>query len=207
MKYFPFFSTIENKRILIVGGGSLAAQKITALNPFGASITVIASQIYLNMDQYEEVTFIQKEYDSSDGEGFDILIAATDDPELNYQVYTDAINKNKPVNVVDNKDLCTFIFPSIVNAGDLTIGISSGGASPSATIWLKNNIKEMIPSYFEAILEWLEFLRTDIIESVPNQSVRSRIFHRLFDEAMENKGPLAVEQVEKIIKEERKKVD
>ena len=83
-----------------------------------------------------------------------------------------------PVNVVDNQELCSFVFPSLIVQGDLAIGISTAGASPAVATKLRQRIEQMLPNRMEVVLEWLRQQRGWVKENIPEQK-RRRTFYRV----------------------------
>ena len=97
-----------------------------------------------------------------------------------------------PVNAVDDKDNCTFLFPALVRRGPLSIGISTGGASPTAAVYVKEKIEAALPGGdgWNGILEYLAARRAPVRASVPDETARARLFAALFDACMEKGRPL-----------------
>ena len=137
MAYFPFFADIEGKKWLIAGGGEVACRKVRDLIPYGAVIQVVSpclSQGLLDMEQRsvygDALSVARRVFEDSDVEDADFVIAATSDTALNNHISSLCRIKQIPVNVVDVKEECSFIFPSIVRDDPVVVGISTGGMSP-----------------------------------------------------------------------------
>ena len=105
-----------------------------------------------------------------------------------------------PVNVVDDKENCSFLFPALVKRGDLTVGISTGGASPSAAIYIKEKIEGMLPESLEEILSFLGSYREVVKEKYPVEK-RSAALTTLFSVCMERGRPLAEAEANKILED------
>ncbi len=145
--------------ILIVGGGKVATAKAETLISIGASIEVIARSISEELRTIcERYGFFYKivQYQSKYLEGKRIVIAATNDKIVNKQIYQDCRESNILVNVVDNPDLCDFIFPALIRRGPLQVTISSSGISPVLTRIIKQKIEQIIPAKFEKLIQFLE---------------------------------------------------
>lgn len=201
MAYFPFFADIENMNILVVGGGTVALRKIEKLLPFSPAITVVAPQIDKRITALT-VNVIRSEFEPELLNGANVVIAATDKREVNRQIAQLCREKNIPVNAVDDKEQCSFIFPSLVKKGNLTVGISTGGASPTAAIWLKEQINAMLPDNLPLILDYLESLRPAIKESVATEEKRAEIYKELFALCLQKGSTPSDEELREILSEE-----
>ncbi len=162
MAYFPFFIDIGGKKGLIVGGGRVALHKLQKLLPYGALLTVVApdvSEELRQMARENDICVINRKFEPSDLDGVCFVIAASDDREANAEVGRLCRERNLLVNVVDDRDACNFLFPSLVKAGNLSIGISTEGTSPEVAAELRSRVASMIPSDMDAILDYLGSLR------------------------------------------------
>ena len=133
MKYLPIFYDLSVRPCLVVGAGEIAARKVRQLRKAEASVTIIAPDICEELQglaDCEEIQYIAERFSEEILHDKMLVIAATNDEEVNRQVSELAKAKNIPVNVVDNPDLCSFIMPSIVDRDPVQIAISTGGASP-----------------------------------------------------------------------------
>lgn len=162
MGYFPFFMDIEGKNGLIAGGGRVAFHKLQKLLPYGAKLRVVAPGISEELEQFaleNDIRVIKREFRPEDLADMCLVIAASDSKEVNAQIGRLCREKGILVNVVDEKEACSFIFPSLVKAGKLSIGISTEGASPEAAASLRSQIASLIPADMEKILDYLNGLR------------------------------------------------
>lgn len=162
MGYFPFFVDIGEKNGLIVGGGRIAFHKLQKLLPYGARLKIVAPEISGELEQAalkNGMCVIKRTFEPEDLTDRYFVIAASDDREVNAQVGRLCREKGILVNVVDEKEACSFIFPSLVKAGKLSIGISTEGASPEAAASLRSQIASLIPTDMEKILDYLNGLR------------------------------------------------
>lgn len=145
-KWFPQFIDISGKRVLVAGAGRIAARRIDALSLFDVKLTVVApdlSQQVLNLES-EGVTIRKRAFEEEDLEGMDLVLAATDDRNLNKKIGILCRERNIAVNVADRKEECDFYFPGIVQKGALTIGITAGGKDHSLTVKGKKLIREAL---------------------------------------------------------------
>ena len=137
MGYFPFFVDLEGQPGLIVGGGTVALRKADKLLPYGPHLTVVSPHILPELERIPGLTLSRREFSPADLDGMLFAIAATDDRGLNRRIAELCRERHIPVNAVDDREACSFLFPALVKRGDLSVGISTGGASPTAAIWLK----------------------------------------------------------------------
>lgn len=202
MGYFPFFIELSGQAGLIVGGGTVALRKVEKLLPYGPKLTVVAPGFVPELAAIEGLDLVRRPFHPSDLDGAFFVIAATDDTQLNHQISALCQARGIPVNVVDDKQACTFLFPALVKRGDLSVGISTGGASPTAAIWLKEQIAALLPEGLEDILSWLEGQRPLLKERFPQERRRAALFARLFSACMEAGGPLGGQELEHILQQE-----
>lgn len=170
MTLFPFFENIENKTFLVIGGGRVAEGKVKQLKHFTDNIIVIAKETDIS-----EAAVITKSFEEKDLNSADYVIGATDDNALNERIYHLCTQKNIPVNIADNPEFCTFIFPSLIKKGNLTIGICTGGKSPAASKYIRKEIENILPENIDSIIEEMGILREKLKKAVPDQKIRSEI--------------------------------
>ena len=178
MAYFPIMVDLCGKRVLIVGGGETAARKAAQLQDFGAEITVVAKELKAVFPK--EASIIVRSFQSSDIEDnasdIFLVIAATDDREVNQEVSGLSKKYRIPVNVVDDEPLCSFTFPAVLRDRDVVVSVSSGGKSPLVTQYVKNKIGEALPEHIGEINDEMGKLRKRIRASVPGQKERKQIY-------------------------------
>lgn len=188
MSFFPFFREIEGVDGLIVGGGSVALRKAEKLQPYGPHLTVIACDISPGFRK-TRATIIERSFCDDDiRPGYGFVIAASDDEGVNERIAKLCREMDIPVNVVDRPELCTFLFPALVKRGDLSVGISTSGASPTAAVWLKKEIEELLPRNTESSLKWLKEQRDIVKKTVGDETERSRCMKRMFSRCLEEDG-------------------
>lgn len=162
MAYFPFFIDIGGKNGLIAGGGRIALHKLQKLLPYGAALTVVAPEVSELLEQTalkNDIRVIKRRFEPSDLTGMCFVIAASDDAGANAEIARLCKERGILVNVVDDKNACSFLFPSLVKEGNLSIGISTEGTSPEAAAALRSRIASVIPADMDAILAYLGSLR------------------------------------------------
>ncbi len=189
MGYFPFFMELEGREGLVVGGGAVAARKVQKLQPYGPRLTVAAPEILPEIAELPGVTLLRRAFAPGMLEGKCFVIAATDSREVNRGIAALCRERGIPVNAVDDKEACTFLFPALVKRGDLTVGVSTAGASPSAAAWVGRRVSERLPEDFGELLDYLASLRPMVRKRVAEEN-RAAVFARLFSACMEEGFPL-----------------
>ena len=146
----PIFMKLENEPCLVVGGGKIALQKIYQLVDCKALVTAVSPKISKSISSLP-VTTINRRYQTSDLEGVKLVIAATDDKEVNQKIFEDSNKRGLPVNVVDQPNLCSFYMGSVYEDGDLKVAVSTNGKCPSFSSYIKDHIKRIVGFGFLAI--------------------------------------------------------
>lgn len=184
MSYFPFFMEIGGAGCLVVGGGTVALRKAEKLLPFGARITAVAPSFCAGFEKLAGVRKITRAFLPGDVEGMLFVIGAADDAAVNAEVSRLCRERGIPVNIVDDREKCTFLFPALVKRGEFAVGISTGGNSPLAARYLREKIEESIPPRCGEAVALLGALRETVKENVPDSRERERVFRRLFEMAL-----------------------
>ncbi len=153
---------MEDKAVLVVGGGKIAGDKIEKLLDFTKKITVIAPKVderVANFIASHNLTYHERSYQKGDIEGFFLVIVAVDDLDLQRSIFEEAQDKKILVNAVDSVEYCEFIFPSYIKEGDLIIAFSTSGASPSLAKYLRRAIQRLLPPDIGQFVAKLKELR------------------------------------------------
>ncbi len=165
MDYLPTFMKIEGRPCLVVGGGDVAARKVSLLLAAGAKVTVVSPQLVSSIAELVDhgaVTHVNREFDDSDMVELAIVIAATDNSDVNAHIATLANAKCIPINVVDNQALCSFIMPAMINRDPIQIAVSTGGASPVLARLLRSRLESMIPAAYGKLAALVEEFRDEV---------------------------------------------
>ena len=190
MALFPLFIELSGRRVLIVGGGRLALHKARMLLPYGAELTAVAPEFCPELEAMEGLTLVRRAFEPRDVEGAEIVIAATDERDVNRAVSALCRERGIPVNVVDELAECSFVFPALLRRGALSAGVTTAAA------WARDRLDEALPEGFEDVVAWLGSLRPELKARIPEQRRRSALFRRLFELAMERGGPLTRDEME-----------
>ena len=179
---YPVFLQLEDKVALVIGGGKVAQRKVETLLDCGASIRIVSRVLtdkLKEMIDNDKVRFLGEEMLDKFLDDVFIVIAATDDKELNSRVSEIARRRGLLVNAVDQPADCNFIVPSIVRKGDLTIAISTSGKSPALAKKIRKEIEGQFGNEYESFLNLMGVLRKEILEMGFSQKENSRIFHEI----------------------------
>lgn len=178
----PIFLKIAGRPCLVVGAGQTALKKLEALMECGAQIQVVA---YHAIDavralaQQRAIHLSIRRYVSEDLSGIFLVVAATNDSEVNQAIFRDAKRRGVLINAVDAPPQCDFYFPAIVRRGRLQVVISTSGESPAFAQKLKEDIDFALPESLGAWLERLGKLRRTVLETVPPCDARTQLLAAL----------------------------
>ena len=151
METLPIFMKVRDRQCLVVGGGEIASRKVSMLERAGARVTVVAPVLHPVLAQAwaeGRIRYLAVTFEPAQLEHVAIVIAATNDEQVNRNVSAEAQKRNIPVNVVDAPELCTFIMPSIVDRSPLLVAVSSNGASPVLARMLRARLETLIPASY-----------------------------------------------------------
>ena len=139
--HFPLMVELEGALAVVIGGGRVALRKCRQLRSFGARVRVTAPRVCPELEELEGAEVRLAPYDSSALEGAVLAVAATEDHQVNLQVYQDCRDRGIPVNVCDVPQLCTFFFPALVRRGELVLAVSTGGKSPALAAEIRQELE------------------------------------------------------------------
>ena len=162
MAYFPAFVQLENKKILIVGGGYIALEKLEKLLDFTQEISIISkdfSDDMLKKMKDNNLSYEQRSYAVGDIHNIAIVIVAVDSLELQEEIFYESKKHNCLCNAVDSIKFCDFIFPSYIKREELTVAISTSGTSPAFAKHFKNYLSDLIPKKIGTFLREMKTLR------------------------------------------------
>lgn len=184
MDFLPISFRVRGARVLLVGGGQIATRKARLLLKAGAKLAVVAPQVSAELQGLLRETggsWLQEKYSAATLDGAVLVVAATPLGDVNEQVFRDASARQLPVNVVDAPDLCTFIFPSIVERTPLTIAISSGGNSPVLVRQLRRKIDAMLPAAYGRLALFAGRMRAAVKQAIPSEGPRRLFWEQAVD--------------------------
>ena len=175
MDFLPIFLDLKNKPCLVVGGGRVAVRKASVLLQAGARIRIVAPQMNVAFELPPGSGHVAEHFRPAHLDGVALVIAATDDAAVNEQVSREAEQRNIPVNVVDNPDLCSFIMPAILDRSPLIVAFSTGGASPVLARLMRGRLEALIPQAYGRLAAFAERFR-DMIKQRITEPAQRRIF-------------------------------
>ena len=225
MAYFPIFIEIEKKKCLGVGGGKVALRKVETLLRYDAQVHVVSREIcteiraLLPPENIHEEELLPSPGDTNAGEllpecscgpewplpdhftGAALVVAATGSREVNHRVAQFCRERRIPVNVADAPEECTFFFPAVVKKGDISIGVNTGGKSPTVSSQVRRDIEKAIPDYYEAIADQLGVLREYMKSHVEREPDRRKILKQAAASAFLNERILSQNEINTIIRQ------
>ena len=203
MPLFPFFTDIRGARGVIAGGGKHALEKVQRLLPFSPALQVIAPELLPELESVSGIAITRRCFQDSDltpPPAF--VVVSTGDRTEDHRIAALCQAQRIPVNVVDDQPACTFVFPSLITRGKLSIGISTDGASPAAAVQLKRKVESLLPDHTEEILYWLQSMRPAVLQAIPDRRQRFAFHHRLTETCLELDRPLSEEEFLHLLAEE-----
>lgn len=188
MDFLPLFHKIENRRCVVIGGGSVALRKLRQLMEAGAKIDLIAPTICEGIVQLADsptqstgvLHLHHREFKEEDIQGAVLVVAATNNKPLNEQISQLAQQANIPVNVVDQPQLCSVIFPSIVDRSPVQIAISSGGKAPVLARMLRTRLESFIPAGYGHLAQLAGKFRQQVKNKISNGQCRKAFWEEVF---------------------------
>ncbi|MEJ3667046.1 siroheme synthase CysG [Stutzerimonas stutzeri] len=188
MEYLPLFHNLKGRMVLIVGGGEIALRKARLLSDAGARLRVVAPSIEAQLVELVHAgagECLDRGYDRQDLQGCVLAIAATDDEPLNATVSQHANALGVPVNVVDSPQLCSVIFPAIVDRSPLVVAVSSGGDAPVLARLIRARIETWIPAAYGQLAGLAKQFRAQVKARFANVQQRRVFWEEVFQ------GPIA----------------
>lgn len=182
--YYPVYIQLRDQPCVVIGGGKIAEGKVEGLLAVQAEVTVISPELTPHLRilaDEKQITYIARAYQPGDLTGAFMVICATDQPEINHQVWQEATANRQLVNVVDDTPRCNFIAPSILRKGDLTIAISTSGKAPALAVRLKERLQRELGPEYARFLELAGELRDPLARHVPDFEARKALWYELVD--------------------------
>jgi siroheme synthase-like protein len=184
MDFYPIYLNLAGRPCVVVGGGTVAEGKVAGLLEAGARVRVIAPELTPALADWAREGRVAHEprvFAVGDLAGAFLVIGATDEPDVNQQVWEEAEALRLLVNVVDDTPHCNFIAPAIVRQGDLVVAISTSGKAPALAVRLKEHIQAIIGPEHARFLELAGTLREPLAERLPEFAARRALWYQLVD--------------------------
>jgi precorrin-2 dehydrogenase/sirohydrochlorin ferrochelatase len=187
MTLFPAFLKLEDRQVIIIGGGTLAESKLSTLLEAGARVRLISPRLnpaLIAQVRTHHLDWWPKLYEPGDLAGAFLVIAATSNPEVNAAVFREAEARSILCNAVDDTDNCHFYYGSIIQRGDLQIAISTNGKSPALAQRLRKELEEQFGPEYAAWLDWLGAARQILRAQNSEPELTKRWLHLLASRPM-----------------------
>ena len=206
MPYFPFFANIKNMPCLVVGGGQVALRKIEKLLDFSPIIKVVALEAcgeIRELFQSGKIELEERAFEDVDIDGKAFVITATGDRGVNRHISQLCRQRHIPCNAVDDPESCTFFFPALVTEGDVCIGISTGGKSPTLASHLRKTIQGQAEGRLGDICDVMGRVRDYALENISTEQARKKAMAKVMKKCLESDVLPTEEQLIEMIKEQK----
>ncbi|MFR5132276.1 MAG: bifunctional precorrin-2 dehydrogenase/sirohydrochlorin ferrochelatase [Terrisporobacter sp.] len=173
--FYPINLKIDDMKIVIIGGGKVAYRKCMNFLAFNKKVKVISQDFIEEFEEIkDQIEMIKDSYDEKYIKDDFVVVAATNNKEVNHKIGIYCRQYNKLVNVVDDKDLSNFTVPSFVKRGDLLLSVSTGGKSPSLSSKIRKDLEEVYDDSYEEYVKLLGEARDNIIENTSDIKERRK---------------------------------
>jgi siroheme synthase-like protein len=141
---YPVGLVVAGRPCLVVGAGRIAARKVDGLRACGADVTVIAPEIGDDIAARHDVDIVRRPYAPGDVAGYQLVITATGDPDVDAAVFADAEAGGIWANSADDPDHCSFLLPAVLRRGPVVVSVATGGNSPALATWLRDRMADEV---------------------------------------------------------------
>jgi precorrin-2 dehydrogenase / sirohydrochlorin ferrochelatase len=181
---YPISVRMQGKKVVVAGGGKVASFKIALLFEEGADVTVVSPEAVNEIRQWAEegkLKWISRQIEISDCEDAFLIIAATDNPELNAKL-AQAAKPNQLVNVITDPEKGNVHFPAALKRGKLLIAVSTGGASPKLAKKIRNDLAKLYDDSYEEYLEFLNECRVLIKSKGLDKATKNKLLMEILQD-------------------------
>jgi precorrin-2 dehydrogenase / sirohydrochlorin ferrochelatase len=175
---------MQARQTVVIGGGQVAARKVDGLLAADAQVKVISPVLVPELQLLSDsgvITFIQRSYQDGDLEDAFLVVAATDEVTVNHAVWAEAMKRGCLINVVDDPEHSTFILPAVLQRGEMSLTISTGGGSPALARRLRERLEDIIGPEYGTLTELMAELRPELMASFPPGKARLLAALRIVD--------------------------
>ncbi len=179
---YPIGLNLSGRPCLVVGGGEVALRKVEGLLAVGARLRVISPGLHpelAGMAREGRIQWEARPYRSGDLAGHFLIVAATDDQDVNEAVFREGESRGQLVNVVDDPPRCNFILPAVVRRGSLCLAVFTGGKSPMLSRRIREQLEGQFGPEYGDLIDLLGVARSAVLERVGDIKLRTEIFRRL----------------------------
>jgi precorrin-2 dehydrogenase / sirohydrochlorin ferrochelatase len=187
VKPYPVMMNLEGKRVVVVGGGSVATRKVASLLESGAKPAVIAPELtdrLKKLAEQEEIDWVPECFEASFLDRYPdtvLVFGATDLRDVNLKIYGAATERRIPCNIADVPDLCTFIVPAVITQGELMIAVSTGGSSPALARRIREDLQQRFGPEYAEMTRVMGELRKLILRTGSSSEENRKLFLEIVD--------------------------
>ena len=178
-KYYPVMLDLRERPVIMVGGDRVAAEKVAALVASGARVSAHSPEFceeLLALAEQERVTLIYKSYEPGDLAGAFVVVAVPGDEQQIEAIWRETRERGQPVNIVDVPRYCSFILPSVLRRGQLTVAVSTEGASPALAKRIRQQLEDVFPQAYGAYIDLAALARTYLRQRGVSYATRDTFF-------------------------------
>ena len=182
MEYFPIFINLHDKLVLVIGHYKVLEFKVNKLLEAGAKIRFVSDSSSADTNNFvksDKITYFKDKFKSKYLDNVWLVICGSDDTEFKTKVAQESKQRNILCNFVDEAPISSFISPSVISKGDITIAISTKGKSPALNRYIKNKIDDNIGDEYKYLAELLGKVRPKVINRIKDQKRRSELFDKI----------------------------
>jgi len=175
---------MQARQTVVVGGGHVAARKVEGLLASESQVKVISPVLVPELQLLADsgvITVFERSYQDGDLEGAFLAIAATDEITINHAVWAEAMKRGCLINVVDDPEHSTFILPAVLQRGEMSVAVSTGGSSPALARRLRERLEDIIGLEYGTLTELMAELRPELLASFPPGKARLQAALRIVD--------------------------
>lgn len=187
MKPYPVMMNLQDKQVVVVGGGKVAFRKTIGLLDSGANVLVISPELVDELHEFHRdarIKWIPEPFSPAQLDAFEpitLVFGATDIREVNVALFNEAMRRKIPCNIADVPDLCTFIVPAVITQGDLIIAVSTGGSSPALARRIREDLEKKFGPEYATMTRLMGELRKHIVRNGSDSEANKKVFLEIVD--------------------------
>lgn len=187
MKPYPVMMNLQDKQVVVVGGGKVAFRKTIGLLDSGANVVVISPELVDELQEFHRdarIKWIPEPFSPPQLDAFEpitLVFGATDIREVNVSLFNEAMRRKIPCNIADVPDLCTFIVPAVITQGDLIIAVSTGGSSPALARRIREDLEKKFGPEYATMTRLMGELRKHIVRNGSDSEANKKVFLEIVD--------------------------
>ena len=187
MKPYPVMMNLQDKQVVVVGGGKVAFRKTIGLLDSGANVVVISPELVDELQEFHRdarIKWIPEPFFPPQLDAFEpitLVFGATDIREVNVSLFNEAMRRKIPCNIADVPDLCTFIVPAVITQGDLIIAVSTGGSSPALARRIREDLEKKFGPEYATMTRLMGELRKHIVRNGSDSEANKKVFLEIVD--------------------------